>query len=59
MKKLNNNLINENLFIEAEEVHGKEVIDLLRQKIYDIEWAIISDEYLVTDDNNDEELDFI
>ena len=59
MKKLNNDLINENLFIEAEEVYGKEVKDLLRQKIYDIGWAIISDEYLGTDDSNDQELDFL
>ena len=42
MKKLN-----EELFINAEEVYGKEVIDLLRQKIYDISLAIIKDEYLV------------
>ena len=47
MKKLK-----EELFINAEEVYGKEVIDLLRQKIYDIGWAIISDEYLVS--NNSE-----
>ena len=31
MKKLN-----EELFINAEEVYGKELIDKLRQKIYDI-----------------------
>ena len=48
MKKLK-----EELFINAEEVYGKEVIDLLRQKIYDIGWAIISDEYLVSN-NSDE-----
>ena len=48
MKKLK-----EELFINAEEIYGKEVIDLLRQKIYDIGWAIISDEYLV-DKNSDE-----
>ena len=42
MKKLK-----EELFINAEEVYGKELIDKLRQKIYDIGWAIISDEYLV------------
>ncbi len=48
MKKLK-----EELFINAEEVYGKELIDKLRQKIYDIGWAIISDEYLVN--NNSEE----
>ena len=46
MKKLK-----EELFINDEEVYGKELIDKLRQKIYDIGWAIISDEYLVIDDN--------
>ena len=35
------------LFINAEEVYGKEAIDKLRQKIYDIGLAIIDDEYLV------------
>ena len=48
MKKLK-----EELYINAEEVYGKELIDKLRQKIYDIGWAIISDEYLVN--NNSEE----
>ena len=48
MKKLK-----EELFINAEEVYGKELIDKLRQKIYDIGWAIIKDEYLVN--NNSEE----
>jgi len=48
MKKLK-----EELFINAEEVYGKELIDKLRQKIYDIGWAIISEEYLVS--NNSEE----
>lgn len=48
MKKLN-----EELFINAEEVYGKELIDKLKQKIYDIGWAIISDEYLIS--NNSEE----
>ena len=42
MKKLK-----EELFITTGEVYGKELIDKLRQKIYDIGWAIISDEYLV------------
>ena len=28
--------LNEELFINAEEVYGKELIDKLRQKIYDI-----------------------
>ena len=56
MKKLK-----EELFINAEEVYGKEVIDLLRQKIYDIGWAIISDEYLVdkNSENKDKEWDYI
>ena len=43
MKKLK-----EELFINSEEVYGKELIDKLRQKIYDIGWAIISDDYLVS-----------
>ena len=47
MKKLK-----EELFINAEKVYGKELIDKFRQKIYDIGWAIISDEYLVN--NNSE-----
>ena len=49
MKKLK-----EELFINAEEVYGKELIDKLRQKIYDIGWAIINDEYLVDKDESDE-----
>ena len=57
MKKLK-----EELFINAEEVYGKELIDKLRQKIYDIGWAIISDEYLVSNKNGgneSEEWDYI
>ena len=56
MKKLK-----EELFINAEEVYGKEVIDLLRQKIYDIGWAIISDEYLADkkSESKDKEWDYI
>ena len=45
--------LNEELFINAEEVYGKELIDKFRQKIFDIGWAIISDEYLVSN-NSDE-----
>ena len=56
MKKLNNDLIKKNLFIKAEEVYGKDLIDKFRQKIYDIGWAIISDEYLV---NKSDDLDYI
>ena len=48
MKKLK-----EELFINAEEVYGKELIDKFRQKIYDIGWAIISDEYLVSNNSNE------
>ena len=48
MKKLK-----EELFINAEEIYGKDLIDQFRQKIYDIGWAIISDEYLVSN-NSDE-----
>ena len=51
MKKLK-----EELFIKAEEIYGKDLIDKFRQKIYDIGWAIISDEYLV---NKSEDLDHI
>ena len=47
------------LFINAEEVYGKEAIDKLRQKIYDIGWAIIDDEYLVISNSNGEEKDYI
>ena len=36
MKKLEKNLINEDLFIHAEEVYGEEIIDQLRELIYDI-----------------------
>ena len=46
MKKLNKNLINEYLFINAEEVYGKEIIDQLRELIYNIGWNIIIDKYL-------------
>ena len=56
MKKLK-----EKLFINTEEVYGKELIDKLRQKIYDIGWAIISDEYLVSNnsESKDKEWDYI
>ena len=46
MKKLNINLINEDLFITGEEVYGKEIIDQLRELIYNIGWYIIIDKYL-------------
>ena len=46
MKKLNINLINEDLFITGEEVYGKEIIDQLRELIYNIGWNIIIDKYL-------------
>ena len=36
MKKLNKNLINEDLFITGEEAYGKEIIDQLRELIYNI-----------------------
>ena len=45
----------EELYINAEKVYWKELIDKLRQKIYDIGWAIISDEYLVSNKNGDSE----
>ncbi len=51
MKKLK-----EELFINAEQIYGKDLIDKFRQKIYDIGWAIISDEYLI---NKSEDLDHI
>lgn len=47
------------LFINAEAVYGKEAIDKLRQKIYDIGWAIIDDEYLVISNSDGEEWDYI
>ena len=46
MKKLNKNLINEDLFITGEEVYGEEIIDQLRELIYNIGWNIIIDKYL-------------
>lgn len=58
MKKLNNNLIKENLFINAEEVYGKKLIDKFRKLIFDIGWSIINDEYLVNNNSEGEELDF-
>lgn len=51
MKKLK-----EELFINAEQIYDKNSIDKFRQKIYDIGWAIISDEYLV---NKSDDLDHI
>ena len=46
MKKLNKNLINEDLFITGEEVYGEEIIDQIRELIYNIGWNIIIDKYL-------------
>ena len=57
MQKLNNDLIKENLFMDAELVYDKELIDWLRKLTFDISWSIINQEYLDTDDS--EELDFI
>ena len=54
MKKLNKDLIKENLFINAEKVYAKELIDKLRKLIFDIGCAIINDEYLVDKDESDE-----
>ena len=42
------------LYINAEEVYGKEAIDKLRQKIYDIGMCIMFDTYL-----SDEEWDYL
>ncbi len=36
MKKLEQNLINEDLFITGEEVYGEEIIDQPRELIYNI-----------------------
>lgn len=36
-----------NLIIEAEKVYGKEIIDELRDLIFDIGWAIFNDSYLI------------
>lgn len=46
MKKLNKNLINEDLFITGEEVYSEEIINQLRELIYNIGWNIIIDRYL-------------
>lgn len=43
MKKLDKNLINEELFITGEEVYGKEIRDQLRELIYEIYKNIIID----------------
>ena len=53
MENLDYGTMNRELYINAEAVYGKEKISLLRSKIYDIGWAIISDKYLVS--NNSEE----
>ena len=42
------------LYINAEEVYGKEAIDKLRQKIYDIGMCIMFDTYL-----RDKEWDYL
>lgn len=42
------------LYINAEEVYGKEAIDKLRQKIYDIGMCIMFDAYL-----RDKEWDYL
>lgn len=57
MKKLNDDFIKGNLFINAEEVYGTELIDELRKLIYDISWSIVSDEYLVNNSSEGEDLD--
>ncbi len=49
MKKLN-----EELFINAEEGYGKDLKDKFKKLLFDIGLAIISDEYLVIDDNFEE-----
>lgn len=41
------------LFINAEEIYGKELIDKFRKLIDDIGWAIINDEYLVNNSKLD------
>ena len=46
MKKLN-----EELFINVEKVYGKDLKDKFKKLLFDIGWDIISDEYLVIDDN--------
>lgn len=46
MKKLDKNLIKENLFITGEEVYGKEIIDQFRELIYNIGSNILIDRYL-------------
>lgn len=42
MKKLGKSLL-----IEAEEVYGKEIINELRELVFDIGWAIFNDSYLI------------
>ena len=46
MKKLK-----EELFINAEEVYCKYLKDKFKKLLFDIGWAIISDKYLVIEDN--------
>ena len=46
MKKLDKNLIDENLFSTWEEAYDKEIIDQLRELIYNRGWNIIIDKYI-------------
>ena len=43
--------VNEELFINVEKGNGKDLKDKFKKLLFDIGWAIISDEYLVIDDN--------
>lgn len=48
---LNKQNLEEELFINAEEVYGKDLKGKFKKLLFDISLAIIKDEYLVIDDN--------
>ncbi len=56
MKNLNNDLFKDKLFINVEQTHDNKQIDKFKNLLFDIGLAIIKDEYLVSD-SEDEYLD--
>lgn len=55
MKKLNNELINKNLFVDAELVYGKEKVVVFGKMIYDISCAVVTYSYFDYEDDFGEE----
>lgn len=49
--------VNEELFINDEEVYGKDLKNKFKKLLFDISLAIIKDEYLVNDNSEDKYLD--